>query len=168
MRRVTNLFNDIPDPDNLRVAFDKASRGRRGQAGVRQFAAELDRRIVAMSGGIRNETFPVGRFHQFLIRDPKQRVITAPHFDERVLHHAIMNVCEPVMDRWLIADTFACREAKGREAAIARAHRFGICSYSSIRIHIGRCGRSRTTRSWHCLSRVPKRKSQVQAAIDRV
>ena len=74
---------------------------------VRQFAASLDRHIAAMSAAIREGTFPVGRFQQFLIREPKERVITAPCFDERVLHHAIMNVCEPVMDRWLIDDTFA-------------------------------------------------------------
>ena len=84
----------------------------------------LDRHIAAMSAAIREGTFPVGRFQQFLIRDPKERVITAPCFDERVLHHAIMNVCEPVMDRWLIDDTFACRTGKGREAAIQRAQHF--------------------------------------------
>ena len=77
-----------------------------------------------MSEAIREGTFPVGRFQQFLIRDPKERVITAPCFDERVLHHGIMNVCEPVLDRWLIDDTFACRAGKGREAAILRAQHF--------------------------------------------
>lgn len=61
-----------------------------------------------MSASIREGTFPVGRFHQFLIRDPKERVITAPCFDERVLHHAIMDVCEPVMERWLLGMTGAC------------------------------------------------------------
>jgi hypothetical protein len=35
-----------------------------------------------------------------------------------------MNVCEPLMDRWLIDDTFACRAGKGREAAIQRARQF--------------------------------------------
>ena len=45
-------------------------------------------------------------------------MITAPCFPERVLHHAIMNVCEPVFERWLIADTFACRQGKGRIAAL--------------------------------------------------
>ncbi|MDA1055623.1 MAG: reverse transcriptase/maturase family protein [Planctomycetota bacterium] len=124
MRRAANLFDQIADRDNLRIAFHKAARGRRGQAMVRQFAASLDRHIAAMSEAIRGGTFQVGRFQQFLIRDPKERVITAPCFDERVLHHAIMNVCEPVMDRWLIDDTFACRTGKGREAAIERAQHF--------------------------------------------
>lgn len=124
MRRAANLFDEIADRDNLRLAFHKAARGRRGQAMVREFAAGLERHIAAMSEAIREGTLQVGRFQQFLIRDPKERVITAPCFDERVLHHAIMNVCEPVMDRWLIDDTFACRTGKGREAALQRAQHF--------------------------------------------
>ena len=124
MRRAANLFDQIPEPENLRLAFHKAARGRRGQAVVRQFAASLDQRIAAMSAAIRDGTFQVGRFQQFVIRDPKERVITAPCFDERVFHHAVMNVCEPILDRWLIDDTFACRVGKGREAAILRAQHF--------------------------------------------
>lgn len=124
MRRATKLFDRIPEWDNLRLAFHQAARGRRGQHQVRQFASDMDFRLTVMAEGLHAGTFPVGRFQQFLIRDPKERVITAPCFDERVLHHAIMNVCEPVMDRWLIDDTFACRVGKGREAAVQRAHYF--------------------------------------------
>jgi len=97
MRRATNLFERIPEWENLRLAFHKAVRGRRGQPQVWQFAADLDRRLGAMAEEIRTGAFRVGRFQQFLIRDPKERVITAPCFEERVLHHAIMNVCEPAM-----------------------------------------------------------------------
>ena len=93
MRRAANLFDQIHEPENLRLAFHKAARGRRGQAVVRQIAAGLDDRISEMAKSICHGTFPVGRFQQFLIRDPKERVITAPCFEERVLHHAIMNVC---------------------------------------------------------------------------
>jgi hypothetical protein len=63
--------------------------------------------------------FRFGRFNQFIIRDPKERIITAPCFEERVVHHAIMNACEPALDRWLIDDTFACRVGRGREASSA-------------------------------------------------
>lgn len=63
-------------------------------------------------------------FHQFVIHDPKQRIITAPCFRERVVHHALMRVCEPVFERWLIDDTYACRVGRGRVAAVRRAKRF--------------------------------------------
>jgi hypothetical protein len=59
-----------------------------------------------------------------VIFDPKERIITAPCFGERILHHAIMNVCEPHFERWLIHDSYACRRGKGRVAALVRARRF--------------------------------------------
>ncbi len=66
----------------------------------------------------------VGPYHQFTIFDPKERLITAPCFRDRVLHHAVTLVCEPVFERLLIADTFACRRGKGRIAAVERARSF--------------------------------------------
>ena len=138
MRRAGNLFDRISEFENLRLAFHKAARGRRGQAVVRQFAASLDQRIATMSVAIAEGAFPIGRFQQFLIRDPKERVITAPCFDERVLHHAIMNICEPVMDRWLIDDTFACRTGKGRELAIQRAQYFARNAAWSLKLDVRR------------------------------
>ena len=124
MRRAANLFEQVVTNSNLRVAFLKAARGKQCLPAVQEFSADLDHRIAEMSRQLQTGEFPLGRFHQFVIRDPKERVITAPCFDERVLHHAIMNVCEPVFDRWLIDDTYACRKRKGREAAVARAAGF--------------------------------------------
>lgn len=124
MKRMGNLFDAILDRSNLLAAVWKATRRRRGQAEVRNYHQHLDERIVELSDGLRDGTFPVGRFQQFVVRDPKERIITAPCFAERVLHHAIMNVCEPHFERWLIADTFACRRGKGRSAALTRARQF--------------------------------------------
>lgn len=136
MRRTANLFEKICEPENLRIAFHKASRGKRGKAVVRRFADRLDSEIVAMSSRLQAEEFAFGRFEQFLIRDPKERVITAPCFQERVVHHAIMNVCEPIFDRWLIDDTFACRNRKGRDCAIQRAHRFASRSAYCLQLDV--------------------------------
>jgi hypothetical protein len=60
----------------------------------------------------------------FTIHDPKQRLITAPVFRERVLHHAVINVCGPVLDRRLIHHSYACRNGKGTVAALHAACRF--------------------------------------------
>jgi hypothetical protein len=124
MKRVGNLFDAIVDHDNLLTAVWNAKRGRSHRPEVRLYLSGLDRHLAALADGLSAGTFPVGRFQQFLIRDPKERVITAPCFPERVLHHAIMNVCEPHFERWLISDTFACRAGKGRSAALARARQF--------------------------------------------
>jgi hypothetical protein len=77
------------------------------------------------------EAVAVGDYRYFTVRDPKERQICAASFPERVLHHAAMNVCEPVFERYAIADTFACRPGKGTHRAVFRARefarRFPVC-----------------------------------------
>ncbi len=124
MRRAGQLFDRIIEPDNLLRAFFRASRGKRVRAETREFAVALHTRLETMAEQVCEGTFPVGRSRQFVIHDPKRRIITAPCFEERVMHHAIMNVCEPVFERWLIYDTYACRVGKGRLKALARAQTF--------------------------------------------
>lgn len=121
MQRVNHLLPQIADPENLREAFLKAARGKRGKAEVLRFAEDLDQNLSGMRSGLLRGDFPVGVFHSFTIRDPKERVIHAAAFAERVLHHAIMNVCEPVFEKVAIHDSYACRKGKGREAAVDRA-----------------------------------------------
>ncbi len=124
MKRVAILFDAILERENLRLAFWKASKGKRDRHEVRAFAAQLEIQLKEMAGRLRSGDFPVGRFHQFIIRDPKERIITAPCLPERILHHAIMNVCEPYFERGLIADTYACRVGRGRLKALSRSMHF--------------------------------------------
>lgn len=124
MQRVGNLFDSIIDYQNLRLAFHKAMKGKRDRKDARAFAADLDRNLDEMARGIETDDIRLGRSTQFVIHDPKRRTITAPCFGERVLHHAVMNVCEPVLENWLISDTYACRIGKGRIAALQRALKF--------------------------------------------
>jgi hypothetical protein len=63
----------------------------------------------------------LGHYHYFTVRDPKERRICAASFPERVLQHAIMNVCDPVFESYAIYDTYACRKGKGLHKAIQRA-----------------------------------------------
>ncbi len=124
MKRVSGLYERILEHNNFVIAFHRAARGKRNRAEVIHFQSKLPNWLASIPQRLYTDGFPFGRFHQFVIYDPKERIITAPCFAERVVHHAIMNVCEPVFDRWLIDDTFACRVGHGREAAVFRATQF--------------------------------------------
>jgi len=124
MKRANHLVIQIAQMENLREAFLRASRGKRGKREVVAFSRELNVNLAALSRGILDGTVAVGDFHSFTIRDPKERIIHAAAFPERVLHHAIINVCEPVFERVAIDDSYACRKGKGREAALARAQSY--------------------------------------------
>jgi len=124
MKRIGQLFNQVVEPANLRLAFWKASRGKRHRPDQRAYAQDLSVEMERLRAGLFSGDFPVGQFTRFTIYDPKEREICAAEFPERVLHHALMNVCEPHFERWLIFDTYACRKGKGQFKAVRRAQEF--------------------------------------------
>ena len=111
----------IADAENLRLAFWKAAKGKRGKADCLAFREHLDENLAALGAELLAGTAPVGDYHYFKVHDPKERLICAATFRERVLHHALMNVCEPVLERAAVFDSYACRKGKGRLRAVARA-----------------------------------------------
>ena len=124
MKRIGGLYDAIWQWDNLRTAFLKARKGASRSSTVQRFEARLDDNLRELATDLREQRVRSAGCTQFVIHDPKERTITAPAFRDRVLHHAIMNVCEPHFDRWLIFDSYACRKGKGRLAALERATQY--------------------------------------------
>lgn len=120
-RRSSLNLAQIADVHNMALAFTRAAKGKRRRPEVMQFEACLWDKLYELGDEIRTLTVSVGRFTEFCIRDPKLRWIHAPCFRERVLHHAMMAKMGPVLERALVADTYACRVGKGVLAAVERA-----------------------------------------------
>ena len=114
MNRANGLFDQISAWDNLLAAVHQASRGKRHRCDSQAFCLHLSGNLRRIQEELTTDRFQFGRFHQFVIHDPKRRIITAPCFEERVVHHAIINVCEPVFERFLINDSFVCGRGLGR------------------------------------------------------
>lgn len=121
MKRAGNLIGEIADISNLYVAYYKAVKSKRAKQEVLDFEKNLDARIKKIHKEILSGKVEIGNYHYFTIYDPKERTICAASFTERVLHHAIMNVCHPVFERHLINDTYATRPGKGTYAALEKA-----------------------------------------------
>ena len=138
MKRWNYLYDKIWLLDNLKRAFKKAAKGKRQHAVVRQFEKNLTSNLVAMRDLVKSGEYSFGRFHSFVIHDPKSRIIHACRFEERVLHHAIMNICHRCFDQRLINDTFACRPGQGRVAALTRAQQHGRKHKYYLKLDISR------------------------------
>ena len=110
--------------DNLYCAYFKAAKGRLSKANVIRFTDNLDENIENLRQEIITLSPDIGNYRFFWVRDPKPRYICAAAFKERVLHHAIMNICEPVLDKFAIYDCYACRVNKGTYKAIHRCQQF--------------------------------------------
>ena len=124
MKRHGQLMAQIADAENLRLAFWKASKGKRGKADCRAFQAQWEEHLAALRAELLAGEVAVGDYHYFTVQDPKKRLICAAAFRERVLHHALMNVCEPVLERAAVRDSYACRKGKGRLLAVERAQSY--------------------------------------------
>lgn len=121
MKRVGCLMSKIVEVDNLLLAYYKARKGKMSKEPVVAYSKNLIENILSLRERLLKGKFELGKYSYFEIYDPKQRVICAADFEERIVHHAIINVCKPYFERHLIYDTYATREGKGIYAALDKA-----------------------------------------------
>ncbi|MFM8218086.1 MAG: RNA-dependent DNA polymerase, partial [Planctomycetaceae bacterium] len=121
VRSSSLTLEQIADPGHLAAALDRAARGCRSSVAVARFLANAGVELAGLRRELLSGTPRVGEVTRFQIFDPKPRLVQAPVFRERVLQHALMAHVGPVLDRTLVADTFACRVGKGTLAAVRRA-----------------------------------------------
>ena len=120
MRREKKLFARVVDFDNLSRAFGAASHGKRERPEVREFEYHLETRLWAIHAELETGPYAWGPFHRFWVQDPKRREIPAAPFRDRVVHHALFNVLDPVFRRGFIADSYACIPGRGTHRAVER------------------------------------------------
>lgn len=124
MKREGFLIERIAERSNLVLALAKARRGLARGRRQTPDGAEAERMLGRLARGILDGTVELGRYRRFEVFDPKRRLIHAPVYEERVLHHAILNVIGPRIERCLIGQSFACREGLGTSAALREAERW--------------------------------------------
>ncbi len=124
MKRKGRLYPLIATHENLKTAFAKAAKGKRDRADVIVFCRDFDTNIHKLREQILSHSPDIGHYRFFQVHDPKLRQICAASFPERVLHHAVMNICEPALESYAIYDSYACRKGKGNRRALARAKQY--------------------------------------------
>ena len=124
MKTFKHLYPLITDFENLRCAFKNAARGKRGRPDVAAFEYDLEKNLLVLQEELQAQTYTPGPYYNFRINDPKPRLISAAPFRDRVVHHALCNVIEPIFEQRFIDDSYACRVGKGTHAALDRAQHF--------------------------------------------
>ena len=120
MRRSGLDLEAIAEWKNMIAAYEAASRGKKDRVSVDAFTRNLDAELQGLREEILSGAIALREMSSFWIRDPKLRLIHAPCFRDRVLHHALMRLAGPVLERTLVFDTYACRVGKGTLAAVQR------------------------------------------------
>ena len=127
MKRTGHLFARVCVFKSLTEAALRAAKGKKTKPQVALFLWDLENEVIRLEHELRAKSYRPGPYRTFRIHDPKERTICAADFRDRVVHHAVCRVLEPIFERALIYGTYACRKNKGPLKAVKRAQSFSRC-----------------------------------------
>ena len=116
MKVYRDLYPQVISFENLYLAYRKAARASAASRPVAAFEFDLEANLFRLQDELEAETYRPGPYTSFYIHDPKRRRISAAPFRDRVVHHALCNVIEPIFERTFIGDSYANRVGKGTHA----------------------------------------------------
>ncbi len=124
MKKYKNLYQELCSKENIALAFRKARKRKSQKPYVIEFENNLDENLKTLRGELLSERYKPRPLRTFVIRDPKVRKIRKSYFVDRIVHHAICNILNPIFEKRFIYDSFANRIGKGTLNAIKRFDKF--------------------------------------------
>lgn len=119
-----NLFEKVVEFKNLLHSYDRARSRKRLRVYATRFDYNLDQNLLNLKERLETGGYKPGGYRRFYTYDPKKRLISAPTFEDRIVHHAICNIINPIFDKTFIYDSYACREGKGTHKGVERLQSF--------------------------------------------
>lgn len=114
------VYDDVVSIENLFAAWQAFAKGKRNRLDVAIFERRLEDRLFDLHDRLVSGTWNHGPYETFTVCDPKSRVIHKASVEDRIVHHAVVRIIEPVFDRSFVYDSWSCRTGKGTHAAVAR------------------------------------------------
>jgi hypothetical protein len=124
MKRIGHLFNQVCSFESLTRSALRAARAKKTKTRVALFLQDVECEVIELEKELLSKSYRPRPYHTFKITDPKERMICAADFRDRVVHHAVCRVLEPIFEQSLVIDTYACRRNKGPLQAVKRAQAF--------------------------------------------
>ena len=124
MKTYKNLYPKLCSTENIALAFKKSQKRKSRKPYVIEFKNNLNKNLESLRLRLLSETYKPRPLRTFVIREPKTRKIRKSYFEDRIVHHAICNILEPIFEKRFIYDSFANRKGKGSLNAIKRFDKF--------------------------------------------
>ena len=119
-----NLFSALCDFRNIQRAYQDAKKSKRFKRDILEFGFSVEDNLSNLRENFLTGTYRHGGYRSFIVVDSKKRNIEVAPFRDRVVHHAVVNVIEPIFEKSFIYDSYACRKGKGTHAAVSRTKKF--------------------------------------------
>lgn len=125
MKRYGNLYGQITDYQNLVQAHLKARRGKSHYTDVRRINADPERYLKALQDVLIRKTYQTSQYTTKTVYEPKERLIyKLPYYPDRIVHHAVMNIMQPIWDKTFISDVYSAIPERGIHAGLFRLREF--------------------------------------------
>ena len=124
MKTHKNLYKQLCSIENLELAYENAKKGKSKKQAVIEFDKNKEENLIELHKELVNLTYQPRSLKRFIVRDPKTRTIHASAFRDRIVHHMLVNILEPIFEKIFIYDSYASRKDKGTHIAIARFDEF--------------------------------------------
>ncbi|KGK88052.1 reverse transcriptase domain-containing protein [Clostridium sp. HMP27] len=121
-KMIKNIYPTLCTYENLYNAYLEARKNKRFRNEVLEFTFNLEENLMELSTELKNKTYKISGYREFVIYDPKERLIMALPFRDRVVQWAIYQLINPTFDKSYIDDSFGCRVGKGTHSAVKRLH----------------------------------------------
>ena len=118
MKTYKHLWNDFISDENLFLAVKKSENGKRWKEATLGFNYNYESEIFRLQRELKSGVYLPGNYNKFTIKEPKERDIYAAPYRDRVLHHALINIIEPIWEPRLYYHSYACRTGKGSHRAL--------------------------------------------------
>jgi retron-type reverse transcriptase len=118
MRIYKNIFEEIISPENLFSAWDAFKQDKRDRPDVLQFEWQLEENIFQLHRELVRKTYHHGPYAGFYVTDPKQRHIHKATVRDRIMHHAVFSVVNPIFEPTFIPTSFSCRVGYGTHKGV--------------------------------------------------
>ena len=115
-----DLWKEICSCNNLELAYKKARKHKTTKEYVINFEKDLQNNILLLRSELLLHSYSPKPLVNFIVRDPKTRKISKSNFRDRVVHHALCNIIEPIFEKGFIFDSCANRKGKGTLKALQR------------------------------------------------
>jgi retron-type reverse transcriptase len=120
-----DIYSKIYSIKNLVQAWREARKGKTKKNYVKDFEKSLGPNLKRLlHEELKNQNYRPKPLKTFILRDPKVRKISKSHFRDRIVHHALVRIIEPIFDKTFICDSCANRKGKGGLFALNRFHKF--------------------------------------------
>ena len=120
MKRHGNLYERLCSYENLDLAYRKARKRKTLKHYVIEFEKDLSSNLLDLRNELAFHTYSPIPLKTFIVRDPKTRKISKSEFRDRIVHHALYNILEPIFEKLFIYDSYANRKGKGTLKALQR------------------------------------------------